>query len=45
MSFYLFFSIILDIFAAKELGISEDGIGRVCKNKLKTSGGYVWKYK
>lgn len=31
--------------AAKELGISEDGIGRVCKNKLKTSGGYVWKYK
>lgn len=31
--------------AAKELGISQQGIGRVCKNKLKSSGNYIWRYK
>lgn len=31
--------------ASKELGISKNGISRVCKNKLKTSGGYIWKWK
>lgn len=29
--------------AARELGISVEGIGRVCNNKIKTSGGYIWK--
>lgn len=31
--------------ASRELGVSEEGIGRVCNNKLKTSGGFIWKYR
>ena len=31
--------------AARELGLSSACIGRCCKGKLKTSGGFVWKYK
>ena len=28
----------------KELGIDKSSIGRVCKNKVKTAGGFIWKY-
>ena len=30
--------------AARQLGIFENGICTCCNNKLKTSGGYIWKY-
>ena len=29
----------------RELGIPSGCIGRVCKNKLKTSGGFIWRFK
>lgn len=31
--------------AAKELTLQPNGICLCCKGKLKTSGGFVWKYK
>lgn len=31
--------------AERETNISSDTISRCCKGKLKTSGGYIWKYK
>lgn len=31
--------------AAKSLGIQQNGIFLSCNNKIKKSGGYVWKYK
>lgn len=30
--------------ATKELGIDQSTIGRCCKGKQKTAGGYIWKY-
>jgi hypothetical protein len=30
--------------AAKELSLQSNGICLCCKGKLKTSGGFVWKY-
>ena len=31
--------------ASKELGISRKGINDCCRNKLKTSGNFIWRYK
>lgn len=30
--------------ASKELGIYKSNISKVCKGKMKTTGGYIWKY-
>jgi hypothetical protein len=31
--------------ASKELNIYNSNISMCCKGKLKTTGGYIWKYK
>ena len=30
--------------AEKEIGVDHSHIARCCKGKLKTTGGYIWKY-
>lgn len=30
--------------ASKELGIYKSNISKVCKGKMKTTGGYIWRY-